>query len=179
MTEKKLPLPERALALATKAHAGQTRKYDHTPYIGHPIEVAQIVARVTDDPVTIAAAFLHDVVEDCDVGIDRIREEFGEDLADVVWHVTGISTTADGNRQTRVAIDRAHYAKGCARAQTVKVADMISNLRTIVERDPSFAQIYLPEKQQLLAVLTKGDTTLAAELRDIIERSLVALGSRP
>ena len=60
------------------------------------------------------------MVEDCDVGIDRIREEFGAELANVVWHVTGISTKADDNRQTRVAIDRAHYSKGCVRAQTVK-----------------------------------------------------------
>lgn len=179
MTENKPPLSERALAFATKAHVGQTRKYDNTPYISHPIEVAAIVARATNDPITIAAAYLHDVVEDCDIGLDRIRDEFGEELASVVWHVTGISTKADGNRAARVAIDRAHYAKGCHRAQTVKVADMISNLGTIVGRDPSFAKIYLPEKQRLLAVLTKADKTLVAEAQGIIARSLTALAPRP
>lgn len=175
MTDQTHALPERALAFATNAHAGQVRKYDGAPYISHPIEVAEIVGTVTDDPVTLAAAFLHDVVEDCDVSIARIRDEFGPDTAQVVWHLTGISTKADGNRKTRVAIDRGHYAKGCARAQTVKVADIISNLSTIVERDPDFARTYLVEKHQLLAVLKKAHPTLLARADDIIDRSVAQL----
>lgn len=178
MTDQTHALPERALAFATNAHAGQVRKYDGAPYISHPIEVAEIVGTVTDDPVAIAAAFLHDVVEDCDVSVERIRDEFGADTAQVVWHLTGISTKADGNRKTRVAIDRGHYAKGCARAQTVKVADIISNLSTIVERDPDFARTYLAEKHHLLAVLTRAHPTLLARAHAIITCSVAELRAR-
>lgn len=172
-TEKSLAL--RALELATKAHAGQKRKYDAAPYITHPIEVAEIVGRTTDDEITIAAAFLHDVVEDCGVTLEEISDTFGAELAGVVRFVTDISTEADGNRKARKAIDKAHYAKGCARAQSVKVADIISNIRSIVVRDPEFAQVYLAEKQDLLDVLTRAHPDLLAEARGIVATSAAAL----
>lgn len=169
--QEKETLAHRALQFATHAHDGQKRKYDGAPYISHPIEVAHIVARTTDDSITIAAAYLHDVVEDCGVTLEQIRDTFGHELADVVRFVTDISTKADGKRRRRKAIDRAHYARGCARAQTVKVADIISNLRSIVARDPDFAQVYLAEKQDVIDVLTQADPMLLDEARNIIATS--------
>lgn len=169
--QEKDTLAQRALQFATHAHDGQKRKYDGAPYISHPIEVADIVSRITDDPTTIAAAYLHDVVEDCDVTLDQIREAFGPDLAEVVRFVTNISTKEDGNRRRRKAIDRAHFAKGCARAQNVKVADIISNLRMIVARDPEFAQVYIAEKQDVIDVLTNAGPALIEEARNIIAAS--------
>lgn len=76
----------KAIAFATRHHRGQFRKGTHLPYIFHPMEVGVIVARMTDDPEIIAAAVLHDTVEDCeDVTLDMIREEFGERVASMVY----------------------------------------------------------------------------------------------
>ena len=175
MTETQKTLSHRALEFATAAHHGQERKYGAGPYITHPIEVAEIVGTVTDDEITIAAAFLHDVVEDCDVSEQQIRDAFGADVAAVVRFVTGLATKADGPRHVRKAIDRDHYARGCSRAQTVKVADIISNLRSVVARDPEFAQVYVAEKADLIPVLTKAHPALLDEARRIIEGATAEL----
>jgi (p)ppGpp synthase/HD superfamily hydrolase len=99
-------------------------------------------------------------VEDTDCTLDDIRAEFGDDVASLVADLTDVSELGDGNRQTRKAKDRAHSAGASASAQTVKLADLISNSLDIVKHDPSFAKIYMAEKFLLLGVLTNGDTTL-------------------
>lgn len=68
---------EKALKFALKAHQGQTRKRSNTPYLLHPMEAATIVSTITEDQEVIAAALLHDTVEDTDVTIEQIEEEFG------------------------------------------------------------------------------------------------------
>ncbi|MCQ2455461.1 MAG: HD domain-containing protein [Clostridia bacterium] len=75
---------EEAIIFATKAHEGQTRKSGKTPYILHPMEVANIIATVTDDLETMAAGVLHDTVEDCGVDPKEIREKFGPRVAALV-----------------------------------------------------------------------------------------------
>jgi (p)ppGpp synthase/HD superfamily hydrolase len=67
-----------------KAHSGQTRKAGGSPYVLHPMEAAVIAATLTRDEDVIAAALLHDVVEDAGVGIEEIREKFGSRVADLV-----------------------------------------------------------------------------------------------
>ena len=153
----------KALTFATAAHAavGQLRKYTNEPYIVHPIEVAGIVAEVpgaTDE--MIAAAYLHDVVEDTGVTIELIKKEFGDEVAELVGWLTDVSRPDHGNRAQRKAVDRAHTAGASAAAQTIKLADLISNTRSIVEHDEKFAKTYLAEKRLLLEVLTKGDKDL-------------------
>ena len=156
---------ERARIFATAAHAAvdQRRKYTNEPYIVHPTEVAATVAGVPGaTPEMIAAAWLHDVVEDTQVTEQVIREEFGDAVADIVMWLTDVSRPEDGNRARRKAIDRAHTAQAPAEAQTVKLADLISNTKTITAYDPEFARVYLEEKRQLLEVLTRGDAGLRA-----------------
>ena len=108
----------------------------------------------------VAAAFLHDVVEDTGVTIELVRAEFGEEVADLVGWLTDISRPTDGNRETRKAIDRAHSAKAPAAAQTIKLADVIDNSATIEAHDPDFARVFRHEKRRLLEVMTAGDPTL-------------------
>ena len=153
-------LVDRALKFATIAHADQKRKYTGKPYIVHPIEVMQIVSTVEHDEAMLAAALLHDVVEDTDIDIDTIKMVFGEDVSNLVDELTDVSKPEDGNRQTRKAMDRDHTAMASARAQTIKLADLISNSSDILENDPKFAKVYLAEKALLLEVLTKGDASL-------------------
>ena len=144
-----------ARTFASRAHRGQVRKYTGEPYINHPVEVADIVRRHNGSPEMIAAALLHDVVEDTDVTLDDIRSEFGESVANLVADLTDVSRPEDGNRATRKAMDREHTAQASAAAMVIKAADLISNTSSIVEHDPSFARVYLKEKRALLDVMFK------------------------
>jgi len=161
---------EKARVFATAAHAavGQVRKYTFEPYMVHPTEVASIVASVPHTREMLAAAYLHDTVEDTGVTLDLIRAEFGDEIADLVGWLTDVSRPEDGNRAARKAKDRAHSAEAPADAQTVKLADLIANTRSIVQHDEKFAQTYLEEKRLLLAVMDKGDAALMAEARKYI-----------
>ncbi len=150
-----MSLVDKAKLFATKAHDGQVRKYTGVPYIVHPIEVSEIVARHNGSKEMIAAALLHDVVEDTDVTIDEIRNEFGNAVALLVDDLTDVSKKEDGNRAVRKAMDREHIAKASAAAMVVKAADMISNGKDIKENDPAFAKVYLKEMKALLDVMFK------------------------
>ena len=163
-----MTLVEHARMFAHGAHfaVGQLRKYTNEPYIVHPFEVASIVATVPSaTPEMIAAAWLHDVVEDTEVTLDQIHLVFGADVAKLVFWLTDTSKPEDGNRAARKAIDRAHIAAAPAEAQTVKLADLISNTKSIMAHDPEFAKVYLEEKRLLLEVMTKGHPALMAEAR--------------
>jgi (p)ppGpp synthase/HD superfamily hydrolase len=156
-------------AMAAHASVKQLRKYTNEPYIVHPAEVASIVASVpgaTEDMV--AAAWLHDVVEDTGCTFTDIHMAFGIDIATLVGWLTDVSQPHDGNRAHRKAIDRAHTADAPAEAQTIKLADLISNSRSIMAHDPEFAKVYLAEKRLLLQVLTKGDGGLHARASEFV-----------
>ena len=113
----------------------------------------------------IAAAWLHDVVEDTGVTLELVRAEFGDKVADLVGWLTDVSRPDHGNRAARKAVDRAHSAAAPAEAQTVKYADLISNTKSILKHDPEFAKTYLEEKRLLLDVMNKGNAALMAEAR--------------
>lgn len=161
---------EKARVFATAAHAaaGNVRKYTGEAYICHPREVAGLVASVTGQhPEMVAAAWLHDVVEDTGVSIDLIYAEFGQCVGNLVSGLTDVSRPEDGNRAARKAIDREHIAKQSPACQTIKLADLISNTKSIVARDPEFARVYLQEKLQLLEVLRYGNSRLWVEAERI------------
>ena len=79
-----MELVSEAIAFAVKAHDGMRRKKSDAPYILHPMEAAVIVGTMTDDQNLIAAAALHDVVEDTDITIDEIEEKFGRHVRELV-----------------------------------------------------------------------------------------------
>ncbi len=169
-----------AAGFAKAAHEkmGQRRKYSGEPYIVHPQAVAATVAAVTDDVATIAAAWLHDVVEDTPVTLDELTAIFGADITALVSDLTNASSPEDGNRQLRKAIDRQHTAQADPRAKTVKLADLIDNLSDIAEADPGFARLYLGEKSLQLQVLTEGDSELFRRVESIIQNGLQVLAER-
>lgn len=158
---------EKARIFATAAHAAvdQRRKYTGEPYIVHPAEVASIVKSVGGTPEMICAAWLHDVVEDTKVTNEIITQEFGSIIGGLVGWLTDISKPEYGNREFRKRMDREYIFNAPAEAQTVKLADLISNSKSIILHDPNFAVTYLQEKRLLLEVLTKGDATLMAEAK--------------
>ena len=151
---------EKAEQFAVQAHGPQKRKYTGDPYIVHPIEVSQIVKTVPHTNAMIAAAILHDVIEDTEATYDDVAVNFGTVVADLVEELTDVSKPEDGNRAVRKALDRAHLAKASADAQTIKLADIISNTKDIKANDPKFAKVYIPEMKALLEVLDKGDSEL-------------------
>lgn len=137
------------------------RKYTGEPYINHPIEVMDIVrtaSHYTD--LMLAAALLHDTIEDTAVTRDDIEREFGSDVADMVMELTDQCT--EGNRAKRKAAEAVRLSTISEEAQTVKLADLISNSVSIIEHDPRFAKIYLQEKARILEVMTDGDPGLYA-----------------
>lgn len=165
-------LIERARAFALGAHAAlnQRRKYTGEPYAVHLAEVVALVMRVRDVTAEmVAAAWLHDTVEDTAVPLSFIESEFGARVGRLVGELTAISAPDDGDRATRKALDRTHTAHASAAAQTIKAADLISNLRTVEARDPQFAAIYMREKRLLLDVLTGADECLRSDVRAIID----------
>jgi (p)ppGpp synthase/HD superfamily hydrolase len=166
-----MTLEERARTFATAAHAAvaQLRKYTNEPYIVHPAEVVDIL-KTTVEPTEemIAAAWMHDVVEDTGVTLELVRAQFGDKVADLVGWLTDVSRPDHGNRAARKAVDRAHTAAAPAAAQTIKCCDLISNTRSIVEHDEKFAKTYLAEKRLLLEVMTKADPRLLERAREQI-----------
>ena len=151
---------DEVLKFATMAHGDQKRKYTGEPYIVHPIAVSEIVKTVPHTDEMIAAALLHDVVEDTPVTIQEIETKFGSKVAELVGWLTDTSRPEDGNRKTRKSIDRLHSADAPAEAQTIKLADLIHNTKSIEKHDPHFWKVYKQEKIALLGVLTKGDPAL-------------------
>jgi len=171
-----LTIKARAFAVAAHSAVEQKQKYTHEPYHMHCSEVAAIVSiaeGVTSE--MIAAAYLHDVVEDTPIGIELITEEFGSEVSSLVWWLTDKSKPEDGNREERKRIDRLHIANAPAQAKTIKLADLISNTASIVEYDRNFARVYLKEKLLLLEVLKEGDKTLYNYAKELADKSIKSL----
>lgn len=151
---------ERAIKFAVDAHEGQVRKYIEIPYVSHTLAVASIIDAINGDDNMVIAGLLHDAVEDTDVSIADIHQEFGTDVAALVSDLTDVSTLDMGNRKVRKEIDRNHTAGASDRAKTIKLADIIHNSLSIREHGGGFADVWLKEKELLLDVLGDGDPRL-------------------
>lgn len=116
-----------AASVAARAHAGQVRKDGITPYIAHPIRVALIVRQEfgCDDPACLAAALLHDVIEDTPADYDEIAGAFGTEVAAVVATLTKDMRLPEAEREQRYD---AALRDGCWRARVIKLADAFDNL---------------------------------------------------
>lgn len=132
-------LVDRAIVFAVKAHHNTERRGKGFPYIVHPLEAMEIVASITPDPELLAAAALHDTVEDTDVTVEQIREAFGERIAELVHaesdQLDGVVFTGGANEEEtwhqrkQAAIDR--LAAASHDAKIVAMGDKLSNMRAI------------------------------------------------
>jgi len=176
-----MDLVDRAREFATAAHrgVGQLRKYTGQPYDEHLHRVAEIVRTVTDDPEMLAAGWLHDVVEDTPTTIEEIGREFGPGVRELVDALTDVSRPHHGNRVVRKALDREHLAAAPARAQTVKLADLIDNCDDICKHAPGFGRVYLEEMGLLLDVLASADPKLMGRARKVHEKWSRRLAQAP
>ncbi|MEQ0583764.1 HD domain-containing protein [Pantoea dispersa] len=174
-------LEEQARRYATQAHAdaGQRRKYTDEPYIVHPAAVAELVRSVSDDEAMIAAAWLHDTVEDTASTLLDIENHFGTRVAQLVDMLTDSAQPQAKNRTARKLAHFRHTAEASPEAQTIKLADIIDNTRAIVQFDPNFARVYLVEKQIQIQLLQQGDRRLWQQANHIIEQGIAQLAKPP
>ena len=167
---------DRAIIFATKAHSGTERRGKGYPYIVHPLEAVEIVATMTKDQELLAAAALHDTVEDTNVTVDQIRAEFGERVAALVASESdempaGVSEEESWHARKQAAIDR--LANASRDAKMVALGDKLSNMRAIardyaVQGDALWNLFHVKERKDhewhyrgLAAALKELDGTFA------------------
>lgn len=169
-----------ALMFAIDRHGDQTRKDGKTPYFTHPIGVALLVARYGGDDNQIRIAKLHDVVEDCDVTIDEIREIFGDDVANGVDALTNTSKqiAPELNRAQRKALDNKRLASILKRYKMVKLCDILYNVSDLDGLDKGFALKFLEEKRQQSRVVADGNLQIYYEIQEMIEQQIAKLEKR-
>lgn len=127
-------LLDRAIVFAVRAHAGTERRGKGYPYVVHPLEAVGIVATMTADQELLAAAALHDTVEDTDVTLEQIRAEFGERVASLVADESDdlssdVSKEDSWHARKQAAIDR--LSRASRDAKIVALGDKLSNMRAI------------------------------------------------
>lgn len=145
-----------AYRFAARAHEGQVRKYTGKPYLTHCVAVAELVREKTTDPEIIAAALLHDTLEDTDTTFEDLRDVLGLEVAHLVLELTDVYTKEqfpDMNRAERKRLETNRLAQISDDAKLIKICDIASNTADIVKNDPKFAVLYLKEKAAMLEVL--------------------------
>jgi (p)ppGpp synthase/HD superfamily hydrolase len=165
-------LIDKAFSLAAIYHHGQVRKYTGEPYIVHPVEVMALLSEHLyfgrDHPPIqhmLAAALLHDVLEDTYATEEALGQEMPGEVVDLVVALTDVPHSA-GNRATRKAMDRERLASAGYEVQTIKCADIISNSRTINRFDPRFRRVYRAELLALMDVLRDAHPAIWCQAHD-------------
>lgn len=154
----------KAIEFATEKHANQFRKYSGEPYITHPIIVAEICRRFTDDTATIIGAILHDVYEDTPTTLDEIENNFGKEIREIVYYTSEVSSVLKLSRKERKKMDRKHYCSGNHKSKLIKIADAIHNCECFVKYNPKFATMYIHEKFLLVEEILKSQKTIEPHL---------------
>jgi len=161
-------LIERASTFARNAHIAQFREWTGEPYWNHLHEVAELVRNSGLPDDVVAAAYLHDTIEDTKVTFQDLETHFGLVIAEMVLMVTDISIGTGYGRAVRKRMDCRYLAGASSYGQSIKLADLISNSGSVVECNPKFAGIYLPEKRALLEVLINGRYSLYVKAQETL-----------
>ncbi|MFG1343587.1 HD domain-containing protein [Xanthobacter autotrophicus DSM 431] len=178
-----LMLVVRALAFATLRHTDQRRKGKRAqPYVNHLVEVALLVSEATQgrDAPLVAAALLHDVVEDQSVTAAEIEATFGADIAALVMEVTD-DKALDKAERKRVQV--AHAPHLTPRAKVLKLADKTANLRSLAEDPPedwplARARAYVEWSRAVVAGLKGACPALEAAFAAAAEEAVAAIEAR-
>ncbi|MBT1017885.1 bifunctional (p)ppGpp synthetase/guanosine-3',5'-bis(diphosphate) 3'-pyrophosphohydrolase [Canibacter sp. lx-72] len=164
-----IPMIMRAYEVAAKAHTGQLRKSGE-PYITHPVAVAQILAYLGVSPVVVAAGLLHDTVEDTEYTLDKLRADFGEEIALLVDGVTKLDKLQHGNdAQTETVRKMIITMTKDIRVLVIKLADRLHNARTWGFMPIEKARAKAKETLEIYAPLAHrlGIQPLKTELEDL------------
>jgi (p)ppGpp synthase/HD superfamily hydrolase len=148
-------LAARARTFAAEAHASQTRRDGHTPYVTHLDAVAgQLRDLGVTDAATLAAAYLHDVLEDTPVPEAQVRRLFGDEVAGLVVECTN----AKGEPRERYV---RRFGSASAKACLVKLSDRLHNLRDWVGMEPGYRKVYAAEGLEIVAHVLRNRHTRA------------------
>jgi len=162
-------------AFVYAAHKGQRRKYTNEMYARHPMNVGAKVAERADSSETmIAAAMLHDVLEDTKITSKQLREKFGGIVSSLVLQLTNPSKNhTDLPRAKRKQMDRDFLRTVSREAKIIKMHDRLDNISDFgdaLETDRGFVKLYLEESRLLADVLGDADEKLYHELMKEIEK---------
>lgn len=159
----------RAMLYASNTHLNDVRRYTNEPYFVHLAEVASLAGTVLINPEHIAVAWLHDTMEmNKLVKTNGLTYIFGWTIAQGVRYLTDDFTITD--RKERKLDTIARLSKAPAWVQTIKIADMISNVSSIIRLDKEFAKVYVPECYRLMFSLREADNRLKDVLEQIINK---------
>jgi guanosine-3',5'-bis(diphosphate) 3'-pyrophosphohydrolase len=166
----------RARRFSVQAHAGQTRD-NGADYATHPHAVAELLrARGVSDPVILAAAYLHDVIEDTDIEAETLQREFGKEVADVVLELT-CRPPRGAAFEAKQALLVEHCRQMSPRARHVKLADRRHNLSEMGAWPEWKQQRYARAALELLEALRPWpDAQLADEIQRTAQRVVSAAG---
>jgi GTP diphosphokinase / guanosine-3',5'-bis(diphosphate) 3'-diphosphatase len=170
------PLIESAYAFAEAAHQGQLRKSGE-PYISHPLAVAEVIAEMQLDAASIAAALLHDTIEDCEVKEDTIAVKFGKEVAAIVEGVTKLERLNFSSRDEAQVENLRKMFLAMAkdlRVILIKLADRLHNMRTLKFRSVEAQRRIAQETMDIYAPLAHrlGVSEIKWELEDLSFRYL-------
>ena len=160
---------ERAYAVAERCHEGQNRRSGE-PYITHPVAVAQILAELGVAPVAVAAALLHDTVEDTDYSLDDLTRDFGEEIAMLVDGVTKLDKVKYGDSAQAETVRKMIIAMSKdIRVLVIKLADRLHNARTWGFVNAESAKKKASETLEIYAPLAHrlGIQSMKTELEDL------------
>jgi (p)ppGpp synthase/HD superfamily hydrolase len=162
-------LVERARAYATGAHAavGQRHKQEQFPFATHLQSVAELVADAGGTPSMVAAARLHDVVENTAGTVDDLRREFGDLVATYVDWLTDPSKDGDAEAKAK---EHTRLTSAPLEVKTIKLADLIDNCSTVLRYQPEIVDEYLADKEQVMQLVADGNGPLYQKAMNIIER---------
>lgn len=167
-----LELVKKAHEFAKVAHAGVKRMGTGEPYVEHPERVAATLAELGFPEPVLAAAYLHDVVEDAGVSSEELTKEFGPEVAALVAEVTNpVLPKEPGNRAWRKSKEVEHLAKTSYYGASLKLADIIDNSANVAKVNPEFAKTYLPVLATKVAVLGHGHPWLVSKAKSNITKS--------
>ena len=162
----------RASKIATEAHRDQVRKYNQTPFVFHPMRVAGRVMLLPDvTPLEIAAAWLHDVLEDTPMKRqDLLDRGMPESVVKYVEALTNPSKDMkDIPRKERKEADLKHLEGQSDWVKKIKMLDRIDNLNELSWEDLDFMEVYCMESRMLVGRIGSADPSLAEELREIVQ----------
>lgn len=176
---------DRVCAFAASAHAAQKRKYSHEPYINHLVRVMETCRRYTGDIRVLAAAVLHDILEDTTVTEKQLAAFLqtvmetgaaGHTLSLVV-QLTDVfikKNYPSMNRRARRHREAERLAMVSPEAQTIKYADILDNLNDIADGDDDFAPVFLRECRTILQRMNQGDQQLYQRVVRAVDENLQA-----